>query len=350
MTSILEFVAPIVLLIIIHELGHFIACKLFNVEVEEFGLGFPPRAVRLFEAGGTIYSLNWLPLGGFVRPKGENDPTIEGGLAAATPWKRIAVFAAGPIMNIGAAILLYGLLFAQLGKPDVSRVLIYGVDENSPAESAGLLAGDIIKQINDVEIVNSAILVEQVALNLDKETDLTLLRDDTIVVTSLVPRSNPPAGRGAMGIQYGNPMVSVTSAEAIVAGGQAALEQAKLIFTIPSMLVRGALQPSDARLLGYKGMYDMYQSVKETEVPSGTSSAVNSLGFFAMISLSLGLINLMPIPAVDGGRILFALPEILFRKRIPTDYENIINFVSFSLLIILMIYINVQDFVNPVQF
>jgi regulator of sigma E protease len=148
---IFEFVVGIALIIILHELGHFIACRLLKVEVEEFGLGLPPRAVTLFEAQGTKFTLNWLPLGGFVRPKGENDPEVEGGLAASPPWVRIIVYAAGGFMNILTAILLYALIISMVGKPDPARqdvVEIVSVASGSPAELAGIQPKDILVSIN----------------------------------------------------------------------------------------------------------------------------------------------------------------------------------------------------------
>ena len=107
-------------------------------------------------------------------------------------------------------------------------------------------------------------------------------------------------------------------------------------------------------MVGYKGMYDLYENFREADevatIEAESTAGLNTVYFFASISISLGLINLFPIPALDGGRIMFALPEIIFRKRIPQNAENIINFVSFAMLILLMLYINIQDFVNPVDF
>src|SRR5512147_1653588 len=112
-------------MVIVHELGHFIAARLVKVEVEEFGIGLPtPGAITLFTWQGTRFTLNWLPLGGFVRPKGENDPTIEGGLAAANPWKRLVVLFAGPLMNLLTALLIYTFISNQAGIPDATRVMV----------------------------------------------------------------------------------------------------------------------------------------------------------------------------------------------------------------------------------
>jgi len=354
MTNILIFIGAIVLLIIIHEFGHFIAAKLFGVEVEEFGLGFPPRAVKLFTLGGTIYSLNWIPLGGFVRPKGENDPTVPGGLAAANPWVRIVVFAAGPLANFLAAIILFSIIFTRVGVPDISQTLVVQVVEGSPAAAAGLQSGDILAALNEVQITGPEILQAEVALNLGKETRITYQRGDQVLQTTLIPRENPPAGQGAMGIEYSHPTVKVGPLQAIGMGSVALYDQVVQILTLPGRLIQGTVAPEQARLVGYKGMYDIYQNFREADaeaaVAEESAAGLNTLYFFASISLSLGLLNLFPIPALDGGRILFALPEIIFRKRIPQNAENVINFVSFAMLILLMIYINVQDFINPANF
>src|SRR4030042_2361205 len=131
---IIEFIIALGALIFIHEFGHFIVCKLLKIEVEEFGFGIPPRALTLFERGGTKFTLNWLPLGGFVRPKGENDPTIPGSFAAANPWKRVAVFLAGPTMNLLTAIILFITIYGIIGYlPDRNRVQLVDLAPKSPA-------------------------------------------------------------------------------------------------------------------------------------------------------------------------------------------------------------------------
>ncbi len=344
--NILEFVLPIVLLIIIHELGHFAAAKFFKIDVEEFGLGFPPRAVRLFKIAETEYTLNWLPLGGFVRIKGETDD-VSGGLNQANPWVRIAVFAAGPIANIATAILLLALFFNQVGRPDLTRVLVVNVAENSPAEMAGIQPNDIITRFNDVVVDSGDALNNAVQASLGVESVVELERGGENLTVTLVPRANPPEGEGAIGIQRSYATLPVSFFEGMAWGTSAVWDYAQLLLTIPGRLINGTMNPEDARLVGYKGMYDMHQMVKDTPLPQGVAPWVNSLSFFATISISLGLLNLFPIPAVDGGRILFTLPELIFRRRIPLQYENAINAVSFMLLLALLIYINIQDVVNP---
>ena len=161
--QLVQFVLGIAALILLHELGHFIAARLLNVEVEEFGIGFPPRIVKLFEYKGTAYSLNWLPLGGFVRPKGENDPDVQGGLAAASPWVRLGVLFAGPAMNLLIGVILGIILFYSLGDPVQDKVKINYIDPRTPAAEAGLQAGDLFIAVNGQEIDSTTKLQELIS-------------------------------------------------------------------------------------------------------------------------------------------------------------------------------------------
>src|SRR5574341_1974050 len=148
----LIFVAVFAGVVFIHELGHFLVARLLKVEVEEFGFGLPPRILTLFRWKGTEFTLNWLPVGGFVRPKGENDPNVPGGLAAATPWTRLAVLFAGPSMNLLLGIVVFSLLFFQIGVPDYTKVQIGDVLADSPASKAGIQIDDVVVTANGVTI------------------------------------------------------------------------------------------------------------------------------------------------------------------------------------------------------
>ncbi len=335
----IQFIIGLGILIILHEFGHFIVARLLHVEVEEFGIGFPPRMVKLFEAGGTEYTLNWIPLGGFVRPKGENDPSVEGGLAAASPWTRLAVLFAGPVMNIGLGIVLAILFFYTLGDPILSKVRIDGIAPDSPAQQAGLQVGDLILSVNNQKIDGMEALQTAIQDNLGQATQVTYERDGKTSTVELVPRQNPPPNEGAIGVLLGNPTQPIGFGTAISRGFTAAVDYGRAILQLPVNLVRGTSPPGESRgFVGYKGMFDIYQQIR------------NPLYFFMAVSFSLGILNLFPIPALDGGRILLTLPEILLRRRIPPRYENMIHLIGFAVLLILLIYINVQDFVNPIKF
>jgi regulator of sigma E protease len=348
LVDIAQFAGALAALIIIHELGHFIAARLLKIEVEEFGLGFPPRLLTLFTAWGTRFSLNLIPLGGFVRPKGENDPSVPGGLAAASPWVRLGVLAAGPIANLLVGVVLYAVIFSKIGVPVLDQVQIVEVMPNSPAEQVGLRPGDLILKVNDQEIKSTRSLSENIYAHLDEPVQLTYARQGQQLTVTLVPRSQPPEGEGAIGIVMSNPTRKVNVLTAIPTGIAAVYHHSRELLTFPIRMIQGQISPQEGRLVGFKGMFDIYQNIQESEPPPNIPSGINILGFFATITISLGLLNLLPIPALDGGRIMFALPEIVLRRRIPPQYENAINLVSFALLLMLLLFINLQDFVNPV--
>lgn len=353
MSTILQLIVALASLIIIHEIGHFAAAKLVKVDVEEFGIGFPPRALTLFELNGTKYSLNWLPLGGFVRMKGETDPDNPdqpGSLHAAGPWARLFIYFAGPLMNLLIGVLIYAIIFTQIGAPDFTRVEVVDVAPGSPAEEAGILAGDFITFADGEEINSTEILRDTIYSNLGEAISISVLRGEEIFELNLVPRENPPEGEGAIGIIMSNPVQPIGLIQALPMGAQATYSHALLLATLPGQVMRGAIDPDLARPVGYKGMYDIYQNVSERESPVPEASInLNVLNFFASITISLGALNLLPIPGLDGGRIIFTLPEIVLRRRIPLNWQNAINMISIMALIALFIYINLLDFINPVQ-
>ncbi len=352
MLQLLEFVAALAALIIIHESGHFLACKLFKIQVDEFGIGFPPRIARLFTWKGTEFTLNWIPLGGFVRPRGENDPTIPGSLAGANPWVRIGVYLAGPLSNLLVAVVLYAIIISRIGIADPKQldvVTITAIAPGSPAAQAGLQVDDVIMQVNGTLIDSTTKLHDTVYAALDQPAALRIRRGGQEFDVSLTPRSNPPAGEGAIGIMMGTPIVHVNPLQAIPMGVVATYDHSVALFTMIGQVISGQGQPEAGRLVGYKGMYDIYTGIRSSEAGSGYPAGVEVLGFFTSITISLGMLNLLPVPVLDGGRIFFALPEILLRKRIPQKFENVVNFVSFALLILLLIFINLQDFINPIQ-
>ncbi|MCW5873063.1 MAG: site-2 protease family protein [Anaerolineales bacterium] len=346
--ALLQFIVAIAALIVVHELGHYLAAKLCGIKVQEFGIGFPPRLVRLFKIQETEFTLNAIPLGGFAMPAGENDPDVPGGFSAASPWKRIFIFVAGPAMNLLAAALLYAIIFMQLGQPDTSIVQVMWVSDDSPAQQAGLQTGDVLTHVNGQAISSTQDIRDAIYANLGEEILIEYQRDGQRDRVTLVPRDPAPAD-GAIGISMGHPSVPVGLGAALVQGGRAIYDQAEMLLTLPGRIASGEMDSSQGRFVGYKGMYDIYTEVREADAApdSPFPSGVNTLSFFASISVSLGLLNLMPIPALDGGRILFTLPELLFGKRIPMVYQNAVNFIGLAFLLMAMVYINLQDFLNP---
>jgi regulator of sigma E protease len=360
-------------MIIIHELGHFIAARLVNVEVEEFGIGLPtPGAITLFTWKGTRFTLNWLPLGGFVRPKGENDPNVEGGLAAAAPWKRLVVLFAGPLMNLITAVLIIGVIISRMGgvinSPAIDstsgRILITEVVPNSPASLAGLLMGDVLISANGLPLADTAVLDSVVRSNADLPTVFTVDRAGKQIQLTITPRMNEQAGRPMIGVGFcaGCEYQSIKTLPEIA---QFSLRftgsQIYSLITLPVRLIQGTIPAEQGRLVGMKGIFDiMGQSVSnDVEVartnaasPSAASNPFNqpvqTLFILASLSISLGVFNLFPFPALDGGRIIFVLPELLFHRRVPHQFENLVHGLGMTLLLALMIYVNVKDFIDPV--
>jgi regulator of sigma E protease len=346
---IVEFAIGLVLLIFVHEFGHFIACRLLGIEVEEFGFGFPPRALVLFERGGTKFTLNWLPFGGFVRPKGETDPDVEGGLTGASPWKRIGVFLAGPIMNLLTAVALFIAAYAIIGSlPDRSRVQVAEVIQGLPAEQAGLQAGDILVSVDGIQFHSQTEVHNEIYSNLGKPLTIVYERNGELHTITITPLANP-GSNGALGISMTYPMIPFNILRAIPEGFNSLYEYGVQLFASLGQIIKGQSNAADARPVGIKGMFDLYSYVREGPAVQGIPKLANVMSFFAIISFSLGFMNLLPIPPLDGGKIAFALPEIIIHKRIPVKYEVWVSSIAFFLLILLMIYINAQDFIHPIN-
>jgi len=349
---ILQVVFIIGLLIFFHELGHFLAARAVGVPVDEFGFGYPPRLAKIGEWQGTEITLNWIPFGGFVRPRGEADETVAGGMAAAPAWKRLVIALAGPMMNFLIGIILLIVIYTGIGVPTSDQAMISNVADNSPAMEVGIETGDIILSVGNISVENIDHLVELIDQNLGKEITLTVERDGETKNFLIIPRQNPPEGEGAMGVVLTNPLKPTPIFQSIRYALQSTGYIIKETIMLPVRLIQGSIDPALARPVGYKGIYDIYtQAVEmdqETEMPTAQPLPVFTLSIIANISLALGITNLLPIPALDGGRILFTLPELIFGKRIPQKWENAVNTVSFVLLILLMVVITVLDFTKPI--
>ena len=346
--NLIQFILVLASMILLHEVGHFLACLLFGVPVEEFGFGFPPRITKLFEFRGTEYTLNWIPLGGFVKPRGESQPEVEGGLAASKPLVRIGVYLAGPLMNLLAAVVIYGIIFSQLGMPDMSVIQIENIVAESPASNAGLASGDTILSINDLEVDSYDALRSEIYTNLGEEVTIKFDRDGQVQEIQLVPRENPPENEGAIGILMTSPVLEISWFQALPLALSATGQHSIAVMRLPGQLIRGTNEAA-GRPVGYKGMYDIYTGAKEGQLLPGTSSQINVLLFLTSITVSLGVLNLLPIPALDGGRILFVIPELLIGRRVSQKVQNVVNAVGFFSVILLLIYFNILDFTSPVQ-
>lgn len=355
--SLLVFVAAFFGMVLVHELGHFLAARLCRIEVEEFGFGLPPRILTLFRHRGTEFTLNWLPLGGFVRPKGENDPSVPGGLAAAPPGARLVVLLAGVTMNLLTGFVLLSLLVYLQGRP-TDRVQIVDMRPGLPADRAGVRVGDVVVALDGQPVSSIEQVHNYIYAHLDQPIRFTLEREGRILEIAVVPESAVISEtQGPTGIFTG--YVTVPYASWFAALPDAATASGRLIYelvTLPARVLRGELAGDQARLIGLKGIYDITSEAVASDLDSRAGASAPpaptyyTLQLFMLLNFSLAVFNVLPLPALDGGRVLFVLTEIVLRRRVPHQVENAVHTIGMALLLALMLYVNIMDFVNPIDF
>ncbi len=344
------------LLIFVHELGHFLAALRMKVKVEEFGFGYPPRLLTLFERGGVKYTLNLIPLGGFVRMAGEEgDFEAEGSLASKKPGQRTLVFVSGPAMNLLLAVILFSLLF-MIGIPiPYGPVQVLDISPDSPAERADMQVGDILLTIGGAEIYTLGDVERATTSYLGREVEITLSRHGEVLTVVLVPRrpEDRPSNQGAMGI-----VIQLKQVDEIVynrlpwwrAIGQGLRQTAELtVLMVGSLsdLLRAFFLPTEplpgGGLAGPIGIARLTgELVRLGWIPFLNLTAFLSLNFF--------LINLLPLPALDGGRLIFVFLEWIRRgKRIPPEREALVHLVGMALLITFMVVISYFDLIQWIR-
>ena len=273
-------------------------------------------------------------------------------------------------MNLIAAVVVFSLIIyisggittVQPENSETARVLVTGVVSNSPAEQAGLQVGDILVSGAGQPIKNSDDIRSVVVDNAGKPVPFVVERDGKQIELLITPQFNEQEGRPMIGIEYcgGCVFKPITSlSENLQTSLRYTGYQIHQLVTLPVNLVRGTIAPEQGRIVGLKGIYDiMKQSVQNdveaSQIPDSASSSpspynrpVQTLFLIAALSISLGVFNLFPFPALDGGRILFVLPELIFRRRVPHRLETLVHGMGMALLLMLMIYVNIMDFVNP---
>lgn len=343
------FIIVLTPVVLIHELGHFIAAKLSNIRVEEFGFGLPPRALKLAEKAGTIYSLNWIPLGGFVRPAGEDDPSVPGGFAAASKRARLFVLSAGAGANFIAAIIIFWIALV-LGPPAIA---IDQVHEGSPALEAGLMSDDVILEADGVRTENTVDLLAVVQENAGRPIELLILRDGEEQMFTLVPRrsgeydaqTDGPIGVSLKAASNGERM-SRGPAEAAVDSLAFMWDNIALYGQLPGMLIRGEISPQEARPVSVVGISQIAGMAAESSATSRNLYPILTMAAF--INIALGLTNLLPIPALDGGRIMFVLVEAVRGRRVEPERESMVHIIGMLVLLGLMALMIFQDIVNPI--
>jgi regulator of sigma E protease len=347
--TIVSFILVMGVIVFVHELGHFLVAKRNKIVVEEFGFGYPPRVVKLFERDGTIYSINAIPFGGFCRMRGEDDPSLTGSFASASKRARAATLIAGPAMNFLLAFILFGALALTQGVPDTSRpgAVIKAIVPGSPAETAGLQVGDRIVAVNGQPVTDMTGLQELTRASLGTLATYALVRVDSgtgaeqTIELTMTPRANPPAGEGALGIAIGQAIRRAKVWEAAAMGVQNVGQIIYMTFAIPANLIREGKPLSDA---GFMGPVGIAVATGEVVREARDSRAPGMIFYFmALLSTALGLTNLLPLPALDGGRLLFIGVEAIRGKRIEPAQEGMVHLIGFGLLLLLVGLLTVKE-------
>jgi len=376
--SLAIFVVILSVLVLFHELGHFLLARRAGIRVEEFAFGFPPR-IWTIKKGETNYTINAIPVGGYVKMYGENledygknTPQSKRAFWAKSKIARTLVIVAGVVFNFLLAIICFSVVYSIVGIPvETGKIEIAAVLPNSPAEKAGLLPGDVLDSINNINLSSLAptealnsfsteisarkgqlvdIVVERKndnpCLNNNDNEQLAenIICQNGKIFISVTPRADFPAGEGPTGV-------------AISAGVE------NIHYPIWQMPFRGAKQGFLEAIGWGKQIIDSLKMMVSDIVVKGTApqdvggpivifqvtsqvaktGIVNTLQLLGILSINLAIINILPIPALDGGRLVFIIYELVTGRRPKPEIENWVNSVGFSLLILLIIVISVND-------
>lgn len=357
--TIIVFIVILSVLVLVHELGHFLVAKKLGIKVEEFGFGLPPKALS-FKKGETIYSINWLPIGGFVKLYGEDEAGSgkirnskfeirnsdrHRAFFARPAWQRILVVTAGVVMNFLLAVVIISFLFSAFGvSVPGDKVMIVNVLKNSPAEKAGLKIGDIVESINGKKVKEPGQLISITKENLGKKIRLEVGNEKlTIRVVEVTPRKSYPSNEGPMGVSLSPNYKTI----------KYPWYQAPFLGTLE------ALQTSWLIISGLFSM--LYQFVFHGIAPKGVAGPVGIaqltgqfvqigpyavLSFVSMLSLNLAILNILPFPALDGGRLAFILVEVIFGKKVSIKYESYAHAAGMALLIGLILLVTINDLIR----
>ncbi len=346
--TLVAFLVMLGLLVLVHELGHFWTAIRLGIKVEEFGIGFPPRARVLFKRKGVTYTLNWLPIGGFVRFGGEGEQVYGvGSLSAAAPWKKIAVLVAGPLMNLLLAIVIITGLFAVRGIPEPIGAAISAVYPGSPAATAGLAAGDVLVSLAGQPVTDPAIIRTIGIENSGRAIPVVVRRagaERTLTITPGPWKANNETIPAGFGISYQPERVVYAHKgpiETLTTGVGYTFAVLGSFLDGLRQLFGGLLGLNPPPQGGVSGIVGIARGTGEIIERSGLAGY---LEWMALISLNLFLVNLLPIPALDGSHILFSLIELVRRgKKIPPEREALVHAIGFVALMGLMVLITISD-------
>lgn len=384
----LVFLVILSVLVLIHELGHFLVAKKLGIKVEEFGFGFPPRVFGI-KRGETLYSINLLPIGGFVKLFGEDEAgagkislpvsrntkyvirntDLERAFFARPVNQRAAVAVAGVVMNaLLAIVIFYTFLFISgfktqlpligdykffgVNQQNVSDIIINKVAKNSPAEKAGITPISKILTINNIKVPSVTRLVEIIEENKGKEITITFEDINTGKRHSgrAIPRVSPPKNEGALGIQFFPATIAVLSYETPLQKAFSGIIHPINVmvynFDIMGKLIGISLKeknigPLGESVAGPVGIYSIVENI--IQIPDAKEKILQILNLSGILSLSLAFFNILPIPALDGGRLFFILMEGISGRKISQKIEGHIHSIGMIILLGLILLVTLKD-------
>lgn len=351
--SIIIFIFTLLVLVVIHELGHFLMAKRFGIKVEEFGFGIPPK-IWSKKIGGTLYSLNLLPIGGFVRLLGEDEvdkKILENprSFAAKLPWQKILVVIAGVVMNLILGwILFYVVIIAQnfqVISPSIEPGVYVGkLEKNLPAEKSGIKVGDRLLSVDGKQVFS----FEEAKNLISKkgESAVSLKLKDTKGKERAIEVTPKKVGSETLIGVYFSPFLVKeykTTTGKIFSGIAYSYDLTKLTFQglgkTLSDAVSGNFGKVSQQVSGPVGIAGMTNDI----LSEGWRATIPYLWFVGVISLTLSIFNVLPIPALDGGRLFFLIIEAIFRKKVRAEIEKVIHTVGFAILLTLAFLVTYSD-------
>jgi regulator of sigma E protease len=325
------------ILIIIHELGHFTLAKLNGIKVEEFAIGMGPQ---IFKINGkeTIYSIRILPIGGYVKMLGdEGESTDPRAFNNKNPLRKLSVVAAGPVMNFILGIMLFAII--AVGKGYLSPV-VNKVVPNQPADVMGIKSGDKIIKVNDSKILTWEDFVTGVYVSNGKAMDITFVRNGETKSAKVTPIKDTKENRFVVGI-YPTAVEKPTIGQSISYGFIETNSLLKQTATFLETAVKGKASKND---------FGGPLTIIKLSGAAAKAGILTLAGFGAYISIQLGIFNLLPIPALDGGYIFLFLFELITGKKVDQNKVGVINYVGFALLMGLMVLVTIKDILYPIKF
>jgi regulator of sigma E protease len=323
------------------------------------------QSVHLVEAleRPTEYTVNWIPFGGFVRMLGEENPNASGSFASKSKRIRLAVLVAGAGMNLLLAAVVFSMTYLA-GVPEpiievspsgeelpVVDVIVDEVMPGSPAADAGLQAGDVIVAVDDRTLRFPGDLVDYIDETKGSQVTLRVRREGRLVTVNLVPRANPPQGEGPIGIglhhELQREIVYYPMGQAMIRGAAETVRIVAFTFYVPIAIIQDIIPAEAARPTGPVGIYQLTGQAVSASVDLQWWYPV--LWITAMLSTALAVTNLLPLPALDGGRIFFILVEAVRGKRIDPEKEGAIHIIGLAVLVTLMVVISYYDVIDPIQ-